>query len=84
MENMLPPVIDIEFDGDKEQNPPEKEETREQLTILINRLEAYYGKTPILYATEKSYEVYIAGRYADCDIWIRNVVTAPRLSDQRS
>lgn len=82
-ENMLPPVIDIEFYGDKEQNPPGKEETTEQLTILIDRLEAHYGKKPILYATEKSYELYIAGGFPNCDIWIRNVVTAPRLSDQR-
>ena len=83
-EGMLPPVVDIEFYGDKEQNPPERQEVQSQLDGLLQALESWYGVKPILYATEKSYDLYLAGGYEDYDIWIRNVITAPRLSDGRS
>ena len=82
-ENMLPPVIDLEFYGNKEKNPPDQIEVREQLTILITALEAHYGMKPILYATQKSYDLYLAGAYEDCDIWIRSVIASPALSDGR-
>lgn len=80
---MLPPVIDLEFYGDKEKNPPAKAEVDTQLKAMLDALEAHYGCKPILYATEKSYELYLAGGYAEYDIWIRNVITTPTLSDQR-
>ena len=83
VETMLPPVIDLEFYGDKEANPPSPETGRPQLDILLERLEEHYGRKPILYATEKSYALYLAGAYSEYDIWIRNVVTNPSLSDGR-
>lgn len=83
IENMLPPVIDVEFYGDKEENLPEKEKTIEQINIFNEKIYKHYGIMPIIYATEKSYELYIANEFQECDIWIRNVVTQPSLSDQR-
>ena len=50
--NMLPPVIDIEFYGDKEKNIPEQSVVREQLNVFIELLESNYGMKPIIYATE--------------------------------
>lgn len=82
-DDMLPPVIDVEFYGDKKENLPDKDKTQEELDKLIQKLEEYYGKTPIIYATEKSYELYIAEKYDNCDIWIRNVYMKPSLSDGR-
>ncbi len=82
-DGMLPPVIDLEFYGDKEKKPPAKAEVDTQLKAMLDALEAHYGCKPILYATEKSYELYLAGGYAEYDIWIRNVITTPKLSDQR-
>lgn len=81
--NMLPPVIDLEFYGDKEKNPPPKVNVRQELDDLIDLLESHYGMKPIIYATEKSYSLYIADAYEDYDIWIRNVITSPKLSDNR-
>ena len=43
VEHMLPPVVDVEFYGDKAKNPPEAKEVEEQLTVLLNALEAQYG-----------------------------------------
>lgn len=80
---MLPPVIDLEFYGDKERNPPERTAVEKELTAMLTRLEEHYGQKPIIYATEKSYRLYLAGEYADYPIWIRNVITRPTLSDGR-
>ena len=80
---MLPPVIDLEFYGDKEENPPEREYVDEQLKKMLEILENYYHQKPIIYATEKSYKLYLSNDYEDYDIWIRNVLTKPELSDNR-
>lgn len=82
-EGMLPPVIDLEFYGDKEKNPPARETVREELDVMLGRLEEHYGMKPVIYATEKSYALYLENAYEEHDIWIRNVITAPRLSDGR-
>ncbi len=82
-DDMLPPVIDLEFYGDKEQNPPAQDQVRQELTVMLDRLEEYYGMKPIIYATEKSYKLYLADAYQEYDIWIRNIFTSPRLSDHK-
>lgn len=82
-EGMLPPVIDLEFYGDKAKNPPARAQVDAELRDMIAALTDHYGMPPIIYATEKSYALYLEGGYADCDIWIRNVVSRPRISDGR-
>lgn len=83
IENMLPPVVDVEFYGDKEENLPDRERTQIELTVLLERLETHYGMKPIIYATSKSFELYIAGNFNSYDIWIRNVFIEPSLPDDR-
>ncbi len=83
IENMLPPVVDLEFYGDKEKDPPEPAIVRQQLDVLLQELEAYYGMKPVLYSTEKAYDLYLAGQYTDNDIWFRDVIGFPKLSDGR-
>lgn len=80
---MLPPVIDFEFYGDKQKNPPKAEDILPELNILIAELKNHYGLSPIIYATKESYEMYLANNYNDCDIWIRDVIFTPKLSDNR-
>lgn len=83
-DGMLPPVIDLEFYGDKEKNPPEREDVSAELHSMLDELEEHYGLKPIIYATEKSYELYLSDEYEEYDIWIRNVITSPKLSDGRA
>lgn len=83
-DGMLPPVIDLEFYGDKEANPPSREYVDSQLKTMLQALEDHYGQKPIIYATEKSYALYLAEDYEKYDIWIRNVITKPELSDNRT
>lgn len=83
IEDMLPPVVDIEFYGDKYINIPDIEKTQKQLQIMLDKLEEHYGKKPIIYATYKSYNLYIANNFKDNHIWIRDVYFKPNLKDNR-
>ena len=83
VEGMLPPVVDVEFYGDIEKKLPNKGSIQAQLHILIDKLHEHYGLKPIIYATEKAYELFIADDFQTYDIWIRNVISKPRLSDSR-
>ena len=78
IENMLPPVVDFEFYGDKENSLPEAAGVRAELTVLLEELEDYYGRKPIIYATGKAYNMYLSGYYSEYDIWIRNVFFEPK------
>ena len=71
--NLLPPVVDIEFYGDKNKNIPNVENTREQLKKLLEKLEEYYEKNPIIYATNTSYNLYIKDNFEGYKIWIRDI-----------
>lgn len=73
----LPPVVDIEFYGDKRQNPPGREEAKAILDPLLERLEAHYGQKPILYVTYRSYELYIKGEYEGYPLWVTRPLLAP-------
>lgn len=84
-EGMLTPVIDVEFYGNYESSPPEKTNVTRELTTMIKRLTEYYSTPPIIYATMRSYSLYIADEYPQCGIWIREVApcTEPVLPDGR-
>lgn len=81
---MLPPVVDIEFYGEKEKNLPDKEKTKQELQTLLTKLEEHYQKSPIIYTTEKAYHLYIQNDFEEYPIWIRNVFTKPYLKDNRN
>lgn len=83
-EDMLPPVVDVEFYGEYLSSAPEHVDSiKAELHVLLNKLETYYGKKPIIYATEESYELLIQDDFAVYDIWIRNVLSSPELADDK-
>ena len=82
-DGMLPPVIDLEFYGNYEKEPPSREYVDKELGIMLDMIEDHYGLKPIIYATEKSYELYLSNAYSEYDIWIRDVYFNPILSDGR-
>jgi lysozyme len=79
-DDMLPPVVDLEFYGDYGRNPMDAADVRQILTPLLNELELHYGTKPILYVTRTSYKLYVQGYYDDYDIWIRSILGSPRLA----
>lgn len=82
-DNMLPPVVDVEFYGDKEDNRPQKEELHRELDVLLKKLEEHYGKRPIIYTTMKVYLLYIDEYYDSYPLWIRNTYYKPFLIKNR-
>jgi lysozyme len=79
----LPPVIDVEFYGDKAKNPPDRSKVEKELQTMVEMLGEHYDKRVILYTTKKAYDLYIKNSFHECDIWIRDVFTEPSLSDKR-
>lgn len=70
----LPPVVDVEFYGKFINAPPEAQAVVAELRTMLTLLEEHYGVKPILYFTEKSYELYIKDNFADDYIlWARSV-----------
>lgn len=73
----LPPVVDIEFYGDKRKNPPEKAYVVSGLRELLEALEEEYGVKPIIYTTYTVYNRYIRNAFQEYPLWIRNVYYPP-------
>ena len=73
----IAPVVDVEFYGDKQSNPPEKDEVAGQLGKLLDTLEEYYKIKPVIYTTYAAYNSYIKGEFEDYPLWIRNVYYQP-------
>jgi lysozyme len=67
----LPPVVDIEYYGDKSKNKPSRQEAEEILFPLLEKLEEHYGVKPIIYTTLPVYYRYVAENFSDYPLWIR-------------
>ena len=76
----LPCVVDFEFYGDFFAHPPDVETTRAELRDLLTALEAETGQRPILYATGRSYRMYLQGAFDEYPLWIRDVYLWPALT----
>lgn len=76
----ISPVIDIEYYGDKEDNPPEKDYVTGQLREMLLILEEYYHVKPIIYTTYQVYGRYIKDEFSEYPLWIRNVYYPPVFS----
>lgn len=76
-DGMLPPVVDVEFYGNKEANPPDPLEVRPQLQAYLDAVEEAYGKRPVIYATYASWELYIKNQFEDYPLWIRDIWNRP-------
>ncbi|MBK5073636.1 glycoside hydrolase family 25 protein [Budviciaceae bacterium CWB-B4] len=80
--NMLPPVIDLEYGGNC-QLTMDKSQVLAEITILIERLEAFYQKKPVLYVTQEFFDDFLEGQFEQNPLWIRNIYRTPALKGQR-
>ena len=78
-EGMLPPVVDIELYGKFRNNPPAKDMVISNLQIFLDELEEKYSVQPMIYATMKSYNLYIKDNFDDYNLWIRNIYYSPNI-----
>ncbi len=66
----LRPAVDVEWYGDKEQNPPAAEDVQRELAAFVREVEAACGKKPIIYAGNDIYDRYLKGHFDECDLWV--------------
>lgn len=81
LDGALPPVIDVEYYGDKKVHPPDPAALRRELQVMLDRLEEHYGRPPVIYSTEDVWGQYLAGYFDAYPLWIRNVLTKPRIRE---
>ncbi|MBR6784255.1 MAG: hypothetical protein IKM32_06125 [Clostridia bacterium] len=85
IENMLPPVIDVEFYGRFSKERPNAEAVKSELSAMVSALYSHYGVMPIIYTAKEEYSLYISGGLEECPIWMRSVYAKPSpLPDGRS
>ncbi|WP_377298162.1 GH25 family lysozyme [Rhizobium sp. SGZ-381] len=76
--NALPPVIDVEYNGDsscKRRLSPEK--VREKMQVFMDLLERHYGKRPVIYTAPDFYADNLRGAFQDYPFWLRAVAQHP-------
>ena len=71
----LLPVVDVEYYGDKEQNPPDKEDVVRELKIFIETVEKEYGVKPLIYSGTKIYNNYLKEDFNQYKKWISSFYT---------
>ena len=79
----LPPVVDLEFMGNGG-NRLSGKELLVRLSDFLHVVENHYHKKPILYTTHEFYEYYLAGRFTEYPLWVRDIFRRPRLIDGRT
>ena len=80
VENMLPPVVDVEpYGGYQDPAMLDKEKMLSELGDFLDNVEAHYSLKPVIYTTEKWLPV-VQERFANYDIWIRSVYKKPNPS----
>jgi len=66
----LPPVVDLELYGQYDENPLPKEQVKVILDDFLKEFENNYGVKPIIYTSQRVFNMYIGSDYKDYKIWI--------------
>ena len=69
----LVPVIDVEYYGDKDVNPPSVTHVERELSRFIEIINETYGVTPVIYASGPLYDTFIKDGFGDHPRWVRSV-----------
>ena len=75
LKGRLLPVVDVEYYGDKEQNPPEKDDVIRELRIYLEIIEEEYGIKPLIYTRSDIYDKYLKGEFDEYKKWISSLYT---------
>ncbi len=75
LKGRLIPAVDVEYYGNKEQFPPEKEEVVSQLKIFLETVEEAYGVKPLIYTRPDIYKKYLKGQFDGYKKWISSLYT---------
>jgi len=73
IQGRLIPAVDVEYYGDKEQNPPPKEDVIFELKIYLEMIEKEYGVKPLIYTRPDIYDKFIKGEFDEYKKWISSL-----------
>ena len=73
LKGRLLPAVDVEYYGDKEKNPPAKEDVVRELTVFLNKLEEHYGTKPMIYTRSEIYDKYLQDYSGKYKMWISSL-----------
>lgn len=76
-EGMMAPAVDVEFYGNKKDNPPDADQVEKELKEYLELVEEAYGMKPVIYATMEAWELYIRDRFDEYPLWIRDIWKFP-------
>lgn len=77
-DGMLAPAVDVEYYSGS-YDITDVESIRNELQLMLDELEAYYGCKPVIYTTMSAYRALIQGEFTEYPLWIRNVYYQPIL-----
>ncbi|KRB13865.1 muramidase [Mesorhizobium sp. Root695] len=78
VEGALPPVIDVEWNGESScKRRPSREKVLEKMQLFMDRLERHYGQRPIIYTSPDFYRDNLRGAFLDYPFWLRAVARHP-------
>ena len=78
VEGALPPVIDVEWNGQSKcRKRPSPEQVREKMQVFMDKLERHYGQRPIIYTAPDFYRDNLRGHFKDYPFWLRAVAQHP-------
>ena len=78
MDGALPPVIDVEWNGESScKRRPSREKVLEKMQVFMDRLERHYGQRPIIYTSPDFYRDNLQGAFLDYPFWLRAVARHP-------
>jgi len=76
--NALPPVIDVEWNGESAcKQRISRERVLEKIRVFAEKLQRYYGQRPIIYTAPDFYRDNLQGELLDYPFWLRSVAAHP-------
>ncbi len=75
----LPPVLDIEWNHASPtcKKRPDPATVRKNMKIFMDRVEAHYGRKPMIYTTVDFHRENLVGHFSDYTFWVRSVADHP-------
>ncbi len=76
----LPPVLDVELDSESKtcHKRLEQQQTIADMKLMLNEMERYFGKKPIIYTSVDFYQSILSdGAFADYAMWVRSTKYHP-------
>jgi lysozyme len=80
-DNALPPVLDVEWNSHSKTCPHRiaRETAIAKIKIMLEAMEAYSGKQPIIYTDPTFHREVLEGEFTNYHFWLRSVATKPEV-----